>query len=103
MQVTRAQVNAARGQIVTDRRLGRATPQWVLAVADAAPARSAWRDGLHLRAISAAQAAYEEAGAALVRAIRQARRAGDTWSMIAIVLERPEQEIRRRFARDADG
>lgn len=33
--VTRAQVAAAQGRIITDRRLGRSTPAWVVAVAAA--------------------------------------------------------------------
>ena len=39
--VTRAQVAAAQGRIVTDERLGEETPAWVLAVADAQPVTQA--------------------------------------------------------------
>lgn len=40
VKVTRAQVAAAKGKIVTDRRQGKDTPEWVKAVAEAKPARN---------------------------------------------------------------
>lgn len=35
VRVTRAQVNAAQGRIIADRKQGRSTPEWIVKVANA--------------------------------------------------------------------
>jgi len=52
VSVTRAQVAAARGQVITDRRLGRPTPTWVVAMAGAVTTRAQQpADALVLRTV----------------------------------------------------
>ena len=56
------------------------------------------RDGRHLREISSALRGVEDANQALIEAIRRARHAGDTWTMIAIALGTSRQNAHRRYA-----
>jgi hypothetical protein len=57
------------------------------------------RDGVHLRAISAARQQVGAAQEALVEAIRQARASGDSWTMIGLALRMPRQNAHRKYAR----
>lgn len=56
------------------------------------------RDGRHLRAISAAHRGVDDANRTLVEAIRDARAAGDSWTMIAIALGTSKQNAHRKYA-----
>ena len=56
------------------------------------------RDGVHLRAIAAARQAVDAADGALVDAIRAARRAGDSWTMIGVALHTSRQNAHRKYA-----
>lgn len=56
------------------------------------------RDGRHLREIHSALRGVEDANQALIEAIRGARRAGDSWAMIAIALGTSRQSAHRKYA-----
>lgn len=56
------------------------------------------RDGVHLRAIAAARDNVGFAQSALIEAIRDARRAGDSWAMIALMLRTSRQNAHRKYA-----
>ena len=56
------------------------------------------RDGVYLRAISAARQQVADAQDTLIDAIRAARQAGDSWTMIGIALRTSRQNAHRKYA-----
>lgn len=62
------------------------------------PATMNWRDGAPLRAIGAALTNLEAAEEGLVDSIRAARRAGESWGMIGMVLGTSRQAAHRKYA-----
>ena len=56
------------------------------------------RDGIHLRAISAARQQVSQSQDALVAAVKSARDAGDSWTMIGLALRSSKQAAHRKFA-----
>jgi hypothetical protein len=63
---------------------------------------STMRDGVHLRAISAARQQVTDSETKLVDAIRDARTAGDSWTMIGIALHTSRQNAHRKYAHLVD-
>jgi hypothetical protein len=57
------------------------------------------RDGKHLRAITAARDAVTRSEDDLVDAIRTARAAGDSWTMIGLALRTSRQNAHRKYAK----
>jgi dihydroxyacetone kinase len=57
------------------------------------------RDAVHLRAIGAALDALEAAERQLEDAVAEARKAGDSWNAIGVVLGTSRQAAHRKFAR----
>lgn len=62
------------------------------------PTTTKARDGTHLRKIGQALDHVEQSDRELVRAIADARDAGDSWAAIAAVLGTSRQAAHRRFA-----
>jgi len=60
---------------------------------------STMRDGRHLREVAAARSALAEAEARLQSAVDAAHDAGDSWTMIGLVLGISRQAAHRKFAR----
>ena len=58
------------------------------------------RDATHFRNIRAARANLEQAEADLRAAVKQARAAGDSWTIIGAALETTRQAAYQRFGRD---
>ncbi|GAA4477355.1 hypothetical protein GCM10023190_16890 [Enteractinococcus fodinae] len=58
------------------------------------------RDATHFRNIRAARAKLEQAEADLRAAIKQARAAGDSWTIIGAALETRRQAAYQRLGRD---
>ena len=56
------------------------------------------RDAAHLRAVSAARREVGASQDRLVAAVRAARAAGDSWTMIGIALGTSKQAAHRKFA-----
>jgi hypothetical protein len=56
------------------------------------------QDAKHIRAIALARQNMLHAEAALVDAVRDARAAGDSWTMIGIALRTSKQNAHRKFA-----
>ncbi len=63
------------------------------------PATMELRDGVHLRAIGAALDALEAAERQLDVAVAEARKAGDSWNAIGVVLGTSRQAAHRKFSR----
>lgn len=63
-----------------------------------APDTTSARDGRHLRNISAALAALEQAEIELQTSIDEARAAGDSWEAIGLVLGTSRQAAHRKYA-----
>jgi len=63
------------------------------------PATMEVRDGAHLRAIGLALDAIEAAEHQLRVAVAEARKAGDSWDAIGVVLGTSRQAAHRKFAR----
>jgi len=63
------------------------------------PATTPARDAIHFRAIIAANEAVGEADAKLRLAVREARAAGDSWSVIGAALGVSKQAAQQRFSR----
>lgn len=59
------------------------------------------RDGSHRREIAAAKNAVESSQEQLRRAVRNARAAGDSWTMIGIALGTSKQNAYRKFGKEA--
>jgi hypothetical protein len=57
------------------------------------------RDARHLRAVAAARKNLEAAEDALREAVAAARAAGDSWTMIGLMLGTSKQAAHRRFGR----
>ena len=64
-----------------------------------APTATPARDATHFRAIIAANDAIASAEARLRTAIRDARAAGDSWSLIGAALGVSKQAAQQRFSR----
>jgi dihydroxyacetone kinase len=62
------------------------------------PASTEFRDGVHLRAIGAALDAIEAAERQLEDAVAEAKKAGESWSAIGVVLGTSRQAAHRKFA-----
>jgi hypothetical protein len=62
---------------------------------------STLRDGIHLREISAAKHAVESSQDQLRDAVRKARLAGDSWTMIGIALGTSKQNAYRKFGKES--
>ena len=60
---------------------------------------TAMRDGRHLRAVAAARAALADAENELRSAVAASREAGDSWTMIGIMLGMSRQNAHRKFGR----
>jgi hypothetical protein len=60
---------------------------------------AAMRDARHWRAVAAARVNVAEAEAALRDAVDEARAAGDSWTMIGLVLGTSKQAAHRKFSR----
>ncbi|GAA3605339.1 hypothetical protein GCM10022199_06530 [Marihabitans asiaticum] len=58
------------------------------------------RDAVHFRRILAARKSVAEAEQELRDAVRDARAAGDSWSMIGAALDTTRQAAHQRFGRD---
>jgi hypothetical protein len=56
------------------------------------------RDATHFRAIIAARKEVEEADQKLVRAVSEAREAGDSWTVIGAALDTTRQAAFQRFS-----
>ncbi len=63
------------------------------------PATVELRDGVHLRAIGDALDALEAAERQLDVAVAEARKAGDSWNAIGVVLGTSRQAAHRKFSR----
>ena len=63
------------------------------------PAEMQVRDAVHLRAIGAALDAVEAAKRQLEDAVADAKKAGESWNAIGIVLGTSRQAAHRRFAK----
>jgi hypothetical protein len=61
------------------------------------PANFAMRDGWHLRAIGTALDAIEAAERQLEDAVSDARKAGESWNSIGVVLGTSRQAAHRKF------
>lgn len=61
------------------------------------PATFAMRDGVHLRAIGTALDAIEAAERQLEDAVAVARKAGESWNSIGVVLGTSRQAAHRKF------
>jgi hypothetical protein len=57
------------------------------------------RDGRHLRAVAAARKSLEAAEDALREAVAAARAAGDSWTMIGLMIGTSKQAAHRKFGR----
>lgn len=66
------------------------------------PASHPGRDATAFRAIRAAMHQVEEAERALHDAVRQARAAGDSWSVIGAALGTSRQAAHERFGKDKE-
>lgn len=64
--------------------------------------KSKMRDGRHLAKIGAALTAVERAEDELERAVAEARKAGDSWAAIGMVLGTSRQAAHKRFANHQD-
>ena len=62
------------------------------------PATTKFRDGVYLRAIGEALDAIEAAERQLEVAVAEAKRAGESWSAIGMVLGTSRQAAHRKFA-----
>lgn len=62
------------------------------------PATADFRDAAPLRAIGAALTNLEAAERALIDSIRAARRAGESWGMIGMILGTSRQAAHRKYA-----
>jgi hypothetical protein len=62
---------------------------------------SSMRDGIYLREISAAKHAVESSQDQLRDAVRKARLAGDSWTMIGIALGTSKQNAYRKFGKES--
>ncbi len=58
---------------------------------------STMRDGIHLRRIAAAKEAVERDEAELTAAVVAAREAGDSWTMIGLMLGTSKQNAHRKY------
>jgi dihydroxyacetone kinase len=63
------------------------------------PATTTARDATHFRAIISASEAVEAAESELRAAVREAREAGDSWSVVGAALGISKQAAQQRFAR----
>jgi hypothetical protein len=57
------------------------------------------RDGCQLRAVAAARKSLEDAEDALREAVAAARAAGDSWTMIGLMIGTSKQAAQRKFGR----
>lgn len=57
------------------------------------------RDAKHLRAIAHARVDLESSERRLIEAVRTARTAGDSWTMIGIALHTSKQNAHRKFGK----
>jgi hypothetical protein len=64
------------------------------------PATTPARDASHFRAIIAANEAVSEASAKLRLAVREARAAGDSWTVIGAALGVSKQAAQQRFSQN---
>ena len=64
------------------------------------PAKHPARDAVNFRRILAARAHIADAEAELRDAVKAARDAGDSWSVIAAVLDTSRQAAQQRFGRN---
>ena len=64
------------------------------------PATHTSRDAVHFRRILAARNHIADADAELRAAVKAAREAGDTWTVIAAALDTTRQAAQQRFGRD---
>lgn len=67
---------------------------------DLDPAVTAAQDATHFRNIRAARANLKQAEADLRAAVKQAREAGDSWTVIGAALETTRQAAYQRFGRE---
>ena len=67
---------------------------------DLEPTITPARDATHFRNIRAVRAKLEQAEADLRAAVKQARAAGDSWTIIGAALEMTRQAAYQRFGRD---
>jgi dihydroxyacetone kinase len=63
------------------------------------PATTTARDATHFRAIVAASEAVDAAESELRAAVREAREAGDSWTVIGAALGVSKQAAQQRFAK----
>jgi hypothetical protein len=61
------------------------------------PATLTFRDAKYFRAVIAAHEAVEAAEVALVKAVAEARAAGDSWTVIGMALDVSRQAAQQRF------
>jgi hypothetical protein len=64
------------------------------------PSATPARDAVHFRRILAARQHIADAEAELREAVKAAREAGDSWTVIAAALDTTRQAAQQRFGRD---
>lgn len=67
---------------------------------DLVPSATPARDAVHFRRILAARQHISTAEAELRQAVKAAREAGDSWTVIATALDTTRQAAQQRFGRD---